>query len=318
VRAVDTGASEGPSTPPLAVITVTHNSSDAIAGWLDALERTGRRDQLEIIVVDSGSNDADRERLRELVRGRVDHLRLEQNVGYGAAGNIGAGVARASTLLFLNPDAEIVSMPERLFDGPLDDTLIGGFHLTDAGRRVPLGYRHAPTGRWQVNRLLLGRHSRAFVHASHDPAWVSGAALAVDRTRFAALGGFSPDFFLFFEDADLCVRFRAAGGRVEVDPSFEMRHRWHGSSGERARTLAGVSKLSGRTFAKRHDGAHWVPLLYLAMVGLYLPRRVLLLLLRRLLRREATPAIGTLVLDELRPSRVTRLLGATHASGDSR
>jgi hypothetical protein len=56
----------------LAVVTVTTNSSRVIEGWIDAHEATGRRSQMELCVVDSGSTPEERRLLRERVAPRVE------------------------------------------------------------------------------------------------------------------------------------------------------------------------------------------------------------------------------------------------------
>jgi GT2 family glycosyltransferase len=60
-------------TPPqLAVMTVTHNSSQVIEGWIDVLEETARRSRMELCVVDSGSTPDERSFLRERVAPRSE------------------------------------------------------------------------------------------------------------------------------------------------------------------------------------------------------------------------------------------------------
>jgi GT2 family glycosyltransferase len=57
-----------------------------------------------------------------------------------------------------------------------------------------------------------------------EPAWITGACLAVRRSVFEAVGGFDPEYFLYCEDADLCLRIRRAGFRIGWLPQFTV---WH-------------------------------------------------------------------------------------------
>jgi len=306
-------AAEPATLPRLAAVAVTFNSSKEIEAWVASFERSGMRDAIELCVVDSGSRTEEREVLVERIGPRVDTLLLRPNYGYGRSCNAGAAATRAGTLLFLNPDAELCSLPPRFTSGGLPDgLLLGAVKLLPGGGSRPLGFAHLPHAGWQAENLLLGRFSRAFRFTGDDPEWVSGAAMLVKRSDFEAIGGFADDIFLYYEDADLCARLRRRGGRVAIDPEFVIDHPGRASSSGQ-HGLDPVSKWSGRIFAARHDGLVQARLLYLLLIVYYLPRRALVALVRRLLGREqGGQSIGQLALDLLNVRRVLRRLGVPH------
>lgn len=263
--------------PRLAVITVTHDSAHVLPAWIAALEAVCDRDLIELCVADSGSTQAQRELLEEQASGRVEHFLALPNLGFGGGCNAGAAATSAPLLLFLNPDAQVRSLPARVHDGEgLDGALLSGFAL-DPDR--PLGYANPPGFRSEAEELALGRWSRAYRRSAGDPAWVSGAAILVERSDFDHIGGFSPAFFMYFEDADLCMRHRYAGGRVELDEGLVIDHASGKSSTEEVKTslgpaLDGVHRLSGRRFAVRHGQPWQGAALYLLMALAYIPRRL--------------------------------------------
>lgn len=300
-------------TPPqLAVVTVTHNSSHVIEGWVDALEQTGRRSQMELCVVDSGSTPVHRSLLRERVAPRVDVVCERPNLGYGRCCNVGAEQTSAPVLLFTNPDTRVRSLPEQAWgEGWPDRQLLGAFKQLTGGRLSPLGFSQYPTAAREAEKLLLGRFHRGIDRTAESPAWVSGAALLIARADFDRIDGFSDELFLFFEDADLCLRHRAAGGSVALHPALLIEHGAGMSSTaddpERlASALESVNRHSARIFAARH-GEPWQPgLLYALLAIAYVPRRIAAILLRRDGNRSG---IGSYALDLLMPERVMRRLG---------
>ena len=54
--------------------------------------------------------------------------------------------------------------------------------------------------------------------------WPGGAALICSRAEFLRIGGFRPEFFLYYEDRDLARRYRAAGLPVRTTRSIVARH----------------------------------------------------------------------------------------------
>lgn len=287
----------------LAVVVVTHNSAHALPGWIAALEAVCEPELLELCVADSGSSPQQREQMEAIVRGRVDHFLALPNLGYGGACNAGAAATAAPVLLFTNPDAEVLSLPARVLDGSgLDGAILGGF---GASPHRPLGFAEPPGMRSEAQELALGHWSRAYGRTETDPAWVSGAALMIGRAEFERIDGFSPAFFMFFEDADLCARHRLAGGRVVLDEGLLIDHAGGQSSDTEttsslADALDGVQRASGRVYAGRHGRPVDRLVLYLLLVFAYVPRRLLVNLVRE---RRPLSEVARLVVYLLFPGR---------------
>jgi N-acetylglucosaminyl-diphospho-decaprenol L-rhamnosyltransferase len=214
----------------VAFIVVTHNSRDAIAGTLPSLvEQLQPGD--ELIVVDNASTDGTPAAIRELAPGaRVIEARA--NVGYGEGNNRGAAAASAELLCFLNPDAA----PAHGFREAIARPLAGsdgwdawqGLVTADGGRIVNTrgGIVHFTGIAWAGGAgEELGSENAA------EPAFVSGACLAIGRERFAALGGFAREFFLYQEDVDLSLRLRLAGGRLGLESGARVDHAYEFARG---------------------------------------------------------------------------------------
>jgi N-acetylglucosaminyl-diphospho-decaprenol L-rhamnosyltransferase len=296
----------------LAVVTVTHNSSQVIEGWIDALGETGRRSQMEVCVVDSGSTPEERRFLRERVAPRVEVVCERPNLGYGRCCNVGAEQTSAPALLFINPDARVQSLPDAVWNaGLIDGQLLGAFKQLPDGGIIPQGHRRYRTAAREAETLVLGRFRPELGRTAESPAWVSGAALIIRRADFDRIGGFSSELFMYFEDADLCLRHRATGGSVTLDPAFLIEHGSGKSSAvddpdRLAGALDSVNRQSARIFAARHGRPWQRGLLYALLVVVYIPRRVVAILLRGGRNRSR---VGSYALDLLLPRRVMRRLG---------
>jgi N-acetylglucosaminyl-diphospho-decaprenol L-rhamnosyltransferase len=200
----------------------------------------------EINLLDNASG----EDLSELAA-RFAHCRAftaPANLGFGGGHNLLAGETRADYLLILNPDVEILA------PGTIE-RLLG---VLARGGRV-----HGRLHGMRASIALKGGHSywRA-TDTCQEVAWVSGAAMMIERAGFVALGGFDEKLFLYKEDEDLCLRLREAGRSVVYEPGVAIRH--HGSVvADRHRELTGASSYffakhfphrpSRRAFAAAHQ-----------------------------------------------------------------
>jgi N-acetylglucosaminyl-diphospho-decaprenol L-rhamnosyltransferase len=81
---------------------------------------------------------------------------------------------------------------------------------------------------------------------------VLGAALALRRTAFEAIGGFDEGYHLYFEEVDLCYRMRQAGWEVHFAPVTEVIHAGGASTNQCGAAMLREVVLSSRRFYERH------------------------------------------------------------------
>jgi N-acetylglucosaminyl-diphospho-decaprenol L-rhamnosyltransferase len=215
----------------LSAVVVTFNSAEAIARSLPALlAQLSPAD--EVIVVDNASTDGTADTVAALVP-IATVIRNDANTGFAAAANRGAEAATGDLILFLNPDAIVQPGFREAISSPLSNgrewaawqglvTMDGGAHVNTNG-----GVIHFTGVSW------AGRAGQA-VPTSPGPAEVafaSGACLAVPRERWREQGGFSPEFFMYCEDADLSLRLRLGGGRIGCEPGARVDHDYEFAKG---------------------------------------------------------------------------------------
>jgi GT2 family glycosyltransferase len=83
--------------------------------------------------------------------------------------------------------------------------------------------------------------------------WVSGACMLIRAEAFWQVGGFDEEFWMYWEDADLCRRLADRGWRVAYEPSAIVHHAT-GASGSSERTIRAFHDSAAR-FAARHIAA---------------------------------------------------------------
>jgi N-acetylglucosaminyl-diphospho-decaprenol L-rhamnosyltransferase len=249
----------------LSVVVVTHNARGHLAPCLDALAGVPH----EVVVVDNASSDG----TPDLVRERVPSARvieLPENIGFGAANNVGMEAAAGPWYLLLNSDAwPRADGIERLraFAEANPRVGIAGPRLVSPDGRVQKSVRGFPT-LWRLateyfflrhlaprSRLLNDFYGAGFDYRSRRPAeFLMGAVLLLRREAVEEVGGFDPAFFMFSEEVDLCYRMRAAGWVVEFTPDAEFVHLGGASTKPKWDRMFREQLLGHLRFLAKHHG----------------------------------------------------------------
>jgi len=198
----------------LSLIFVNYRSIFSLSRALRSLARDAFfRRSVEVIVVNQ--DDTEEKAARALSEQWGFRLISRANLGFASGANAGALMANSGVLAFLNPDI-------RCYSGSFQDgirSFQGNDRLGIAGATL-LGATGVPEewsrGRFLDFSLLIRQNlfPRAFCQGNSDTDWVSGGALFIKRDLFRKLGGFDEDFFLYFEDMDLCKRAAKEGYAV--------------------------------------------------------------------------------------------------------
>lgn len=200
-------------------IVVTYNSAHCIPALSQGLSTLPH-----IIVVDNGSTDSSLATTQQYLP-QAQCLDLGKNLGFGAANNRGWQAATTEYILLINPDcvidtASIVALINTAETYP-DAALVAPQLLGRQGQ-VEINYRWASTA-W-VSRGA-GADAPACV------GFVCGACMLIRRDAMTHISGFDEDFFLYYEDDDLCLRLSKSAGALLIDPRIQVSHHSRGSVG---------------------------------------------------------------------------------------
>jgi GT2 family glycosyltransferase len=252
------------ATPALSVVIVNYRQWRNTARLVQQLLESAavRSGAAEIVIVDN--NSPYHSLRKQLRRAPGVSLRcLRQNRGFGRGANEGCRLSRGDWFLLLNPDVTVLAgfldrALANLAQTQLNETSSGiiGVQLRDPNGRRQASVGVAPTLLGTLLGLLRPRAERKCrawpAGIRTKVAWVTGCGMMIRRDCFQQLGGFDPDYFLYYEDVDLCRRARAIGRAVCHEPALHIVHHHPLHSREvppRARLLTRHALL---TFARKH------------------------------------------------------------------
>ncbi len=241
-------------------IIVLHNNSGLVADLAQTLSHLPVR----VVIYDSGSTDGSLEAALELIPGA--RFITGENLGFGHGNNAAARLVDTEYTLLLNSDARIDSGSLAMLVAHLEENsstaaaqpLIRAWKwpLVTAGSGVFV----TPFGEaWDAKFMHLEREPGSDVLR---PPAVSAAVSLWRTSVFHDVGGFDPGYFMYFEDADLCLRASVEGWTFSVLREARALHRVGASS--RRPMAARWEVASSVRLAKRFLGGGRLPKGFLA------------------------------------------------------
>jgi N-acetylglucosaminyl-diphospho-decaprenol L-rhamnosyltransferase len=229
----------------ISVIIVTYNSANHIAACLQSV-LAQRGVTLEIIVVDNASSD---KTLAQIGGFNVRVIANRENLGFGRGNNLGFGSSAGRYVYFLNPDARL-AQPDAL--AKLCAAMDANPQWGMAGTRVLDSADHhecRPATEYPAQRHVR----RDFSKLPGKIAWIIGASMVVRRELYQKQGGFDPDFFLYSEETDFCLRMRELGFEIGHIPEVVVEHIGGASEDLRDPYVVSANKLKGLLrFRQKH------------------------------------------------------------------
>ncbi|HET9732170.1 MAG TPA: glycosyltransferase [Acidimicrobiales bacterium] len=215
------------SRAPATIVIPVWNAWDLTRACLDSL-RASLSPLDQVVVVDNGSTDGTAAGLRRYPWTEI--ITNAENRGFAPACNQGAAVARHPVIVFLNNDTVT---PARWLDGlvaPMSDptvvacgprsNFVSGPQMVD-----PVPY---PQDSMSAMRRFARTWRDEHRNQTTDVDRLVGFCLAVRTESFRAIDGFDEGYEVGgYEDDDLCLRLRTAGGRLVIAHESFVHHHGH-------------------------------------------------------------------------------------------
>jgi GT2 family glycosyltransferase len=192
----------------IGVSVVNYHTADAVLALVTSLTRCRRDGGVTVLIALVDNSEAPQDLGPAIGTAAAAGMRAQVigghgNLGYAAGNNLGAEWLLdngADLVWILNPDTRVapcdLKAMARLSSG---DPAVGVTTRTDSGR-PDLGAINLWTGR--SGAALAG------VPAPARLGYAAGHSVVLTRGAWLKLGGLSPAYFLFYEEADLAVRCR--------------------------------------------------------------------------------------------------------------
>jgi N-acetylglucosaminyl-diphospho-decaprenol L-rhamnosyltransferase len=211
----------------LDIIVVNYNSGQYLLSCLESLYQQDLNHDFRITVFDNGSSD-DSVRPAQKEFPRTAFLKSPVNLGFARAVNRVLARTDAPYAMLVNPD--VLALPgaiDRMRDfmerhpacGVLGAEILSAEGLTQPTcRRFPT-YYNVIFGRRSIFRRIFPNNpgTRRYLYLDQDRSrphqvdFLEGSMILIRRRALTDTGLLDEDFFLYMEDADLCLRMAQRG-----------------------------------------------------------------------------------------------------------
>mgnify|MGYP000847471788 CR=1 FL=1 len=201
----------------VSIIIVNYNTKDITENCIASIISQTKDVQYEIILVDNASADGSKEYFEN--RNGILYIYSSENLGFGRANNLGAEKAKGELLFLLNSDTILIEnsikkMCDFFYENE-NKLNIGvlGCKLIDEKHQIMHSGGYFPTP-FSEYLLMFSSYfkfkSKEFIIDETKEYQmiekVTGADMLLRKTVFDLVLGFSPLFFMYFEETDMQKR----------------------------------------------------------------------------------------------------------------
>ena len=183
----------------LTIVINTFNSDEKIYSCLDSINQ-----DYKILIIENSKNIKFKENIEKKYSNVVCELTGE-NLGYAKGNNLGLSKVKSSFALILNPDTLMKKKS-------IDNFFNTAFKYDDFAII-------APAVQEKKDFKILEKNNNVFEVES-----VKGFAMFLNLDKFKDVGFFDDNFFIYFEEIDLCRRLKQLNKKIYLDSSIKIDH----------------------------------------------------------------------------------------------
>tara|TARA_B110001452_G_C15214610_1_gene421268 strand:+ start:1011 stop:1880 length:870 start_codon:yes stop_codon:yes gene_type:complete len=204
----------------LTIVIVAYNSNELLIKCLKNIEK------FKVIIVDNGKNNKIFSKL-ELDNNKVKIISKNKNLGFPKGVNFAAKLINTPYFLILNADTFIN-------EDSINELLTTCKNYKNCGAAAPFtdldfdGYDLFPENGKSIIRNSKQQHiNKSLINLKPDGeicVEIAKLGLMINLNNFTKVGMFSEKFFMFWEEVDLCKKFRKNNLSVIVNPKAKLVH----------------------------------------------------------------------------------------------
>ena len=184
----------------LTVIITSFHSRNKIFNCINSIEKN-----IKVIVIENSNDQILKKEIQSNYQ-NVECILSKENLGYGAGNNLGLSMVKTSYALILNPDVTLIN-------GAISKFFLAIKNLKDFGVIAPVSYNE----KYNNFDIAVDKEIKEVDN-------VKGFAMFLNMKNLKKINFFDDNFFLYFEEIDLCRRLKKNNIKIFIDPTIEVNH----------------------------------------------------------------------------------------------
>ncbi|AWK07244.1 glycosyltransferase family 2 protein [Flavobacterium crocinum] len=222
----------------VSIIIVNYNTKKLTNDCIQSIFKVTQDVKYEIVLVDNGSTDGSAEYFENY--NGIIFIKSGKNLGFGKANNLGYEVSSGKYVFLLNSDTVLLNNAVKIFYEtmeclPKNVACIGAPLVAADKKTITTSYGKFPEFK-DIFKALFNLYIGKLLNKSIiepgtqkvaspiDVDYITGADLFIRRNVIDECGLFCPDFFMYFEETELQLRYNKSRYKSQLVPGPEIIH----------------------------------------------------------------------------------------------